>query len=97
MVGTAYKTAIPATVYTTSDDDSAVYAVFPEVTFGVDSSTPYVIVSTSKLVQDTVIHPCDQHGQMLGFDLIACVMTTDHAAALRDAGYDLEEVAPHVA
>ncbi len=90
-MGSAYRTSVPATVYTTEDDDAAVYAVFPEVAF-IASSTPYVIVATSISVQDTVIHPCDENGQMLGFDLIAIVVTTDHAVALRDVGYELEAV-----
>lgn len=94
-MGSAYKTPTPATVYTTVDDNAAVYALYPPVSF--DSgfrSTAFVIVASSELVGDTVIHPCDRNGQMLGFDLIACVPVRVHAAALRDAGYDLEVVIP---
>lgn len=97
-MGTAIRTPIPPTVYTTADDNAAVYAVFPPVAF--DSgfrATAFVIVASSDLVGDTVIHPCDKSGQMLGFDLIACVPVRVHSAALREAGYDLEEVVPRVA
>lgn len=93
MNGTAIRTPIAPTVYTTADDNAVVYAVYPPVSF--DSgfrSTAFVIVASSDLVGDTVIHPCDSAGQMVGFDLIAHVPVPVHAAALAEAGYDLEEV-----
>lgn len=96
MNGTAYRTSVAPTVYTTVDDNAAVYAIWPPVMF--DSgfrSTTHVIVASSIAVRDTVIHPCDKDGQMLGWDLIAHVLVPVHAAALRDIGYDLEVVIPH--
>jgi hypothetical protein len=96
--GTAIRTPIPPTVYTTADDNAAVYAIYPPIPF--DSgfrSTAFVIVASSDLVGDTVIHPCDKFGQMVGFDLIAHVPVPVHAAALREAGYDLEAVISDVA
>lgn len=98
MRGTAIRTPIPPTVFTTADDNAAVYAVYPRVRFGSGlQSTAFVIVSSSELVGDTVIHPCDRTGQMVGFDLIGHASVRVHAAALRQAGYDLEVVPSHVA
>lgn len=92
-MGTAIRTPIsPTGGYTTADDNAAVYAVYPPVEFGV-RKTAFVIVASSDLVGDTVIHPCDNTGQMLGYDLIAHVLVRVHAAALCEAGYDLEVIA----
>ncbi len=96
-MGTAYLTPIPPTVYTTVDDNAAVYAIWPPAPF--DSgfrSTTFLIVSASDLVGDTVVHPCDRNGMMLGFDLIAHVTVRNHKRALREAGYELEVVIPRV-
>jgi hypothetical protein len=97
MSGTAYRTPIPATVYTTPSDTAAVYAVFPPAVFDSGfSSTTFLLVASNNLIKDTVVHPCDRNGQMLGFDLVAQVGVPNHRVALRAAGYELEAV-PHVA
>lgn len=93
-MATALRTPIRPTVYVTEDDNAAVYAVHPPITFDSGSqSTAFVLVASSISVRDTVIHPCDKDGQMLGWDLIAHVLVPVHSAALRDIGYDLEVIA----
>jgi hypothetical protein len=97
-MATAIRTPIPPTVYTTADDNAAVYALYPPVPFDAGfRSTAFVIVASSDLVGDTIIHPCDRTGQMVSFDLIAHADVPVHAAALSEAGYDLEEVFSDVA
>jgi hypothetical protein len=49
-----------------------------------------VLVSSSGLVGDTCVFPCDSTGQMIGFELILCAMTVHHRVVLRLAGWDLE-------
>lgn len=92
MTGTAYLTPIAPSVFTSSEDVAAVYAVWPHAQFGWNQTTAYVIVSSSDLVGDTVVHPCDEAGQMLAFDLIAHIPHANHVAALLAAGYELEAV-----
>ena len=92
MTGTAYLTPIAPTVFTAPEDVAAVYAVFPLAQFGWNQTTAYLIVSSSDLVGDTVVYPCDETGQMLAYDLLAHVPHANHVAALLAAGYELEAV-----
>lgn len=96
MNGVAYRTPMRPTVFTTVDDNAAVYAVHPPAVYQDTESTSFVIVAWSQAAGDTVIYPCDDRGQMLSFSLIACVVTKVHRVALLMAGYTLEAVRPRV-
>lgn len=89
-MGTAYLTPIAPRVYTTADDVAAVYAIWPLAVYKQSCETAFVLVASSSLVGDTVVHPCDRAGEMLAFDLLAHVTVRNHRAALHAAGYELE-------
>ncbi|MFE7799065.1 hypothetical protein [Nocardia sp. NPDC057440] len=74
----------------------AVYAVYPLAKYP-GGETAYITVTSSELVGDTCIFPCDSEGVLITFYLLACIPVLDHARALRSAGWEPEEVRGHVA
>lgn len=92
-MGTAFRTPIPPTVFTTPADSTAVFAVYPPVPYG-ESETAHLLVTSSNLARDSMVYPCDRAGQLLDWKAIAVVAVRNHAAALRAAGYELELVMP---
>ncbi|MFJ4653807.1 hypothetical protein ACIP5Y_21280 [Nocardia sp. NPDC088792] len=95
-MGTALLTPIPASGLVAKGDFAAVYAVWPPVKFGAGETTPFVVVTSSTLVGDTLIYPCDRSGEPLAWEFIAHIPHPNHPAALRVAGYDAETVNAHV-
>jgi hypothetical protein len=90
VTGTAYKTPYPA------PEPGVVYAVSPPAVIDGQETTPYVYVVSCPQVGDTQVLPCGRDGYVLRLVLLGLVSSMDHAAALRNAGYELEEV-PSVA
>lgn len=95
MTGTAFRTPTPPPE--PGANDEAIYAVYPPVVIDGREATPYVFVTSSLLAGDTQVLPCTAEGYVLNLLLLGHVTAQDHAAALRDAGYELEEVARVVA
>jgi hypothetical protein len=87
MSGTAYRTNIRPE--RTANIDS-IYAVYPPARYGRAEETTHVYVSSSPMVGDTVVHPCDRDGNVLSLQLLGCVPVLNHRKALEAAGYELE-------
>lgn len=94
-MGTAFR--IPTPAPEPGINDEAIYAVYPPAVVDGHVVTPYVFVTSSPLAGDTQVLPCTPEGHVLNLLLLGHVTVLDHAAALRVAGWELEEVAPHVA
>lgn len=88
-LGTAYRTPVVPTV----DPAASVYAVFPPAAYdrGRRETTNLWVVSSAQ-VGDTCVYPCTRDGELLAFELLACVPIENHRAGLRAAGYELEVV-----
>lgn len=95
MTGTAFRTPTPPP--DPGGNTEAIYAIYPMVIHSGREATAYVLVSSSPMVYDTVVHPCTREGYVLSLRLLACVAGLDHREALVAAGYELEEVARRVA
>lgn len=94
MNGSAYRTNIVPSVYTTESDSAAVYAIWPPKKYYYGRhATTLLLVSSSALVGDTVVHPCTPAGE-IEWELVAHVPVQSHRQALATAGYDLELVVP---
>lgn len=93
-MGTAFRTSTPPP--DPRGNHEAIYAVYPPAVFDGREATPYVFVTSSPLADDTQVLPCTPEGYVLNLLLLGHVTVQDHAAALRAAGYELEEV-PSVA
>ena len=89
MKGTAFRTPLPTPE--PGDNDEAIYAVFPPAEFGNREATQYVFVTACPDAGDTQVLPCTREGYVLNLLLLGHVVALDHAAALRAAGYELEE------
>ena len=89
MKGTAFRTPLPTPE--PGINDEAIYAVFPPAVFDGREATQYVFVTSSLLAGDTQVLPCTREGYVLNLLLLGHVVALDHAAALRAAGYELEE------
>ena len=89
MTGTAIRTPYPTPE--PGINDEAIYAVYPPAQFGDREVTPYVFVTACPLAGDTQVLPCTPEGYVLNLLLLGHVTCLDHAAALRAAGYELEE------
>lgn len=94
MTGTALRTPTPPPE--PGSNDEAIYAVYPPAVFDGREATPYVFVTSSPAAGDTQVLPCTPEGYVLNLLLLGHVVALDHAAALRVAGYELEEVTPRV-
>ncbi|MGI5223003.1 hypothetical protein [Nocardia sp. CA-290969] len=86
MTGTAIRTPYPA------PESGVIYAVHPPAVIQGSEVTPYVYVTSCPQVGDTQVLPCTRDGHVLRLVLLGLVSTQDHAAALLDAGWELEEV-----
>lgn len=95
MSGSAYRTNVQPLVADPNNIE-AIYAVYPLAKYS-RGETAYVFVSSSPVVGDTCIYPCNSAGHPIGLELIGCEIVLDHAKALRAAGYELEEVRRGVA
>jgi hypothetical protein len=96
MTGSAYRTtAVPHTDTADFDGDCAIYAVYPSAIYA-HGVTNYVMVQASPLANDSGVYPCDSTGLLLSWELLGCMVGTDHSRVLRVAGWELEEVR-HVA
>lgn len=91
MTGTAFRTPTPPPE--PGANDEAIYAVYPPVVLDGREATPYVFVTSSPMAGDTQVLPCSAEGFVLNLLLLGHVTSMSHAAALRAAGYELEEVA----
>ena len=92
MTGSAYRTAaVPHTPSAELDGDCATYAVYPSAIYA-HGVTNYVMVQASSLANDCGVYPCDENGLLLSWELLGCMVGTDHARVLRVAGWELEEV-----
>jgi hypothetical protein len=97
--GSAYRTSVqPYTEFGPFITGAAVYAVYPPMPYvvGIPQAlgvTSHIIVSAVARTRDTRVFPCSSEGELLSWLPIATVDVCDHAAGLREAGYDLEVVA----
>jgi hypothetical protein len=93
MMGTAYRTPIPAV--SESAGAAAVFAVYPPAHFrqGADSTTFLLVESLPGV--DTCVYPCDRDGMVITLELLARIPQQNHRAALQAAGYQLEVIHVH--
>ena len=94
MIGTAYLTnETPHIRIAPFETTDAVYAVYPPAIYPLGVTT-HVLVSGSDKAGDIGVYPCDEQGELQSWHLLGWAVGVDHRAALRAAGYELEEVTP---
>jgi hypothetical protein len=70
-----------------------VYAVWPPLVFERFEKTTHLLVTSSQLVGDTQVYPCDEHGEPMSYVMVEHVTVRNHILALCLAGYELEVLA----